>query len=124
MIIKKITLNTEWLLLRSIMKNKAFFFDIDGTLVHEKKGNLFVSDKNIQAIKDLRKHGYKTFIATGRTQGFIPEAVLDLPMDGFITANGSVVRVGDRVIYEKLFPQTAIDNVLKFCEKHNHDWAF
>ncbi|MED7787997.1 Cof-type HAD-IIB family hydrolase [Francisella sp. 19X1-34] len=106
------------------MKNKAFFFDIDGTLVHEKKGKLFVSDKNIQAIKDLRKQGYKTFIATGRTQGFIPEAVLDLPMDGFITANGSVVRVGEKLIYEKLFPQSAIDNVLKFCEKHNHDWLF
>ncbi|AIT08997.1 haloacid dehalogenase [Candidatus Francisella endociliophora] len=106
------------------MKNKAFFFDIDGTLVHEKKGQLFVSDKNIQAIKALRKQGYKTFIATGRTQGFVPQAVLDLPMDGFITANGSVVRVKDELIYEKLFPQHAIDKVLEFCEKHNHDWLF
>ncbi|QIW10470.1 Cof-type HAD-IIB family hydrolase [Francisella sp. LA112445] len=106
------------------MKNKAFFFDIDGTLVHEKKGKLFVSDKNIQAIKELRKQGYKTFIATGRTQGFIPETVLDLPMDGFITANGSVVSIGGKLVYEKLFPQSAIDNVLKFCEKHNHDWLF
>lgn len=35
--------------------NKAFFFDIDGTLVYENKGELFVSDKNIQAIKKLRK---------------------------------------------------------------------
>lgn len=103
---------------------KAFFFDIDGTLVHEKKGKLFVSDKNIQAIKTLRKQGYKTFIATGRTQGFVPQAVLDLPMDGFITANGSVVRVAGELIYEKLFPQHAIDKVLEFCEKHNHDWLF
>lgn len=103
---------------------KAFFFDIDGTLVHEKKGQLFVSDKNIQAIKKLRSQGYKTFIATGRSQGFIPSAVLELPMDGYITANGSVVRVDDELIYEKLFPQSAIDDVLNFCKKHNHDWLF
>ncbi|GMN90232.1 Cof-type HAD-IIB family hydrolase [Francisella sciaenopsi] len=104
--------------------NKAFFFDIDGTLVHENKGELFVSDKNIQAIKKLRKQGYKTFIATGRSPSFIPSAVLDLPMDGYVTANGSVVSVGDKLVYEKLFPQSAIDNVLEFCEKHNHDWLF
>ncbi|ABK90114.1 Cof-type HAD-IIB family hydrolase [Francisella tularensis subsp. novicida] len=103
---------------------KAFFFDIDGTLVYENQGKLFVSERNIQAIKNLRKQGYKTFIATGRTQGFIPSAVLELPMDGFITANGSVVRVGDKLVYEKLFPQSAIDSVLEFCEKHNHDWLF
>ncbi|MBK2113575.1 Cof-type HAD-IIB family hydrolase [Francisella tularensis] len=103
---------------------KAFFFDIDGTLVYENQGKLFVSERNIQAIKNLRKQGYKTFIATGRTQGFIPSAVLELPMDSFITANGSVVRIGDKLVYEKLFPQSAIDSVLEFCEKHNHDWLF
>ncbi|MDE5003132.1 HAD hydrolase family protein, partial [Francisella tularensis] len=40
---------------------KAFFFDIDGTLVYEKQGKLFVSERNIQAIKNLRKQVYKTF---------------------------------------------------------------
>ncbi|MDE4986374.1 HAD hydrolase family protein, partial [Francisella tularensis subsp. holarctica] len=81
-------------------------------------------DRNIQAIKNLRKQGYKTFIATCRTQGFIPSAVFELPMDGFITANCSVVRIGDKLVYEKLFPQSSIDSVLEFCEKHNHDWLF
>lgn len=38
---------------------KAFFFDIDGTLVYENQGKLFVSERNIQAIKNLRKQGYK-----------------------------------------------------------------
>lgn len=103
---------------------KAFFFDIDGTLVYENKGQLFVSDKNIQAIQTLRKKGYKTFIATGRTQGFIPKVVLNLPMDGFITANGSVVRINNELIYEKFFPENAINHVLEFCKKHNHDWLF
>ena len=37
------------------MKNKAFFFDINGTLVYENKGKLFVSEKNIQAIKKSQK---------------------------------------------------------------------
>ena len=103
---------------------KAFFFDIDGTLVHKVKNKLVVSDKNLNAIKKLRKQGYKTFIATGRTHGFVPSAVLDLPMDGFITANGSVVEIAGEVIYEKLFPQEAMKHVLEFCEKHNHNWLF
>jgi Cof subfamily protein (haloacid dehalogenase superfamily) len=103
---------------------KAFFFDIDGTLVHKVKDKLVVSDKNLKAIKELRKQGYKTFIATGRTHGFVPATVLDLPMDGFITANGSVVEIAGEVIYEKLFPQDAMKHVLEFCEKHNHNWLF
>ena len=103
---------------------KAFFFDIDGTLVYENKGKLVISDKNIRAIEKLRAKGYKTFIATGRTQGFVPPVVYDLPMDGFITANGSVVKIDDNVIYEKLFPKEAIDSVLEFCEKNKHDWLF
>ena len=103
---------------------KAFFFDIDGTLVHKVKNKLVVSDKNLKAIKSLREQGYKTFIATGRTHGFVPATVLDLPMDGFITANGSVVEIAGEVIYEKLFPQDAMKHVLEFCEKHNHNWLF
>ena len=103
---------------------KAFFFDIDGTLVHKVKNKLVVSDKNLKAIKELRKQGYKTFIATGRTHGFVPPEVLDLPMDGFITANGSVVEIAGEVIYEKLFPQEAMKHVLEFCEKHDHNWLF
>ncbi|MGQ4005454.1 Cof-type HAD-IIB family hydrolase [Francisellaceae bacterium CB300] len=103
---------------------KAFFFDIDGTLVHKVGDKLAVSEKNIEAILKLREQGYKTFIATGRTHGFVPPLVLDLPMDGFITANGSVVEIDNKVIYEKLFPQDAINHVLEFCEKHNHDWLF
>ncbi|MDE5031905.1 Cof-type HAD-IIB family hydrolase, partial [Francisella tularensis subsp. holarctica] len=35
-----------------------------------------------------------------------------------------VVRIGVKLVYEKVFPQTAIDSVLEFCEKHNHDWVF
>lgn len=103
---------------------KAFFFDIDGTLVHKVGDELVVSDKNIQAIKKLREQGYKTFIATGRSQGFIPPTVLDLPMDGYVTANGSVVEIVGKIIYEKLLPQEALNHVLEFCEKHNHDWLF
>jgi Cof subfamily protein (haloacid dehalogenase superfamily) len=103
---------------------KAFFFDIDGTLVHKVKDKLVVSDKNLKAIKELRKQGYKTFIATGRTHSFVPQEVLELPMDGFITANGSVVEIAGEVIYEKLFPQNAIKHVLEFCKKHDHNWLF
>ena len=34
------------------------------------------------------------------------------------------MRVGDKLVYKKLFPKSAIDSVLEFCEKHNHDWLF
>ncbi|MBD5784470.1 HAD hydrolase family protein, partial [Francisella tularensis] len=58
---------------------KAFFFDNYVTLVYENQGKLFVSERNIQAIQYLRKQGYKTYIASGRTQGFIPSEVFELP---------------------------------------------
>ncbi|MDE4974274.1 HAD hydrolase family protein, partial [Francisella tularensis] len=77
--------------------------------MYENQVKLFVSDRNIKSIKNLRKQVYKTLIATGRTQGFIPSAVFELHMDGFNTYNGSGVRIGDKLVYEKLFTKIAID---------------
>lgn len=103
---------------------KAFFFDIDGTLVYPDNKELVVSRKSIDAISKLRSKGYKTFIATGRTEAFVPSSVYDLDMDGFVTANGSVVRIDGKLVYEKLFPEEAVNNVLDFCEQNNHSWMF
>jgi hypothetical protein len=103
---------------------KAFFFDIDGTLVHEQNGKLVVPNKNIQAINKLRNKGYKTFIATGRTEAFIPSSVYELEMDGYVTANGAVVRVNDKLIHQQKLCQEVVVKIIKFCEKYNHPWMF
>ena len=103
---------------------KAFFFDIDGTLVHEQNGELIVSEANIQAIAKLRAKGYKTFIATGRTEPFIPSSVWQLEMDGYVTANGAVVRADSDVVHQQKLSSEVIQNIKKFCDKNNHPWMF
>ena len=103
---------------------KAFFFDIDGTLVHEQNGKLVVPQKNIESINKLREKGYKTFIATGRTEAFIPSSVYELEMDGYVTANGAVVRVNDKLIHQQKLCPDVVVKIIEFCKKNNHPWMF
>lgn len=72
---------------------KAAFFDIDGTLIHEKTGHELPKGTK-QALIELRRRGIKLFIATGRSQVYLPDFLKDgFPgfdgFDGFITMNGS-----------------------------------
>ncbi len=77
------------------MKNKAFFFDIDGTLCYEGEQGMILPKSTKKSIEALVSKGYKVFVATGRPEVFLPSIVLDNIKDGIICANGSVVKIGD-----------------------------
>lgn len=79
---------------------KAIFFDIDGTLLSIKTGQVPASAK--KAIIKLREKGIRTFIATGRNMLQIESLPMEgIPFDGYVTLNGQICLDGkERVLYE------------------------
>lgn len=68
---------------------KAVFFDLDGTLISNKTGEIPKSAR--KTIDRLRMNGVKVFTATGRHMSEIRDLpAVDIPFDGYITLNGQL----------------------------------
>lgn len=79
------------------MKEKSIiFFDIDGTLLNEKK-ELPASTK--QAINELKEKGHIVAIATGRAPFMYTELREELAIDTFVSYNGQYVYLNNELIY-------------------------
>lgn len=79
-------------------KVKAIFLDMDGTILH--KNNL-VSDVTVRTIDELKRQGYKVFLATGRAHNEIHHLVPEnFSVDGIISSNGTLGMVEDKVVFK------------------------
>jgi Cof subfamily protein (haloacid dehalogenase superfamily) len=68
---------------------KAIFFDVDGTLLSHKIHN--VPESTRQALREVRKKGIRTVIATGRDMVELSKLpVMDMKFDGYLTLNGQL----------------------------------
>ncbi len=93
------------------MKNiRAAFFDIDGTLVSFKTHS--VPQSTIVALNKLRQHGVKLFIASGRQAGLINN-LGSLHFDGYVTINGALTLVDNKIIDRHPIPQSDIDAIIE-----------
>ena len=70
------------------MEVKAVFFDIDGTLVNDRK-SVLKSTKD--AIKIVKEQGVLVGVATGRGPFFVKELMEDLDLDFAVTYNGQYI---------------------------------
>jgi Cof subfamily protein (haloacid dehalogenase superfamily) len=91
---------------------QAIFFDIDGTLVSNRRKTYLNSTK--LALEKLREKGVKLFIATGRHRLEIEEErLLDgLYFDGYITLNGQYCYNEKEVIYKNEMNKEDIKNII------------
>ena len=93
---------------------KLFFLDIDGTIA------MPGSDPTPalrRAIKLLQAQGDKVFLCTGRSTGFVPEAVKTLGCDGGIYSAGGYVLAGKEEIFRCFMPQNTLDAVRAVLDK-------
>lgn len=88
---------------------KYLFFDIDGTLLSHEEG---ISLSTIKGLSESKEKGHKIFICTGRLYAEIPSIMYKFNFDGVIAAAGGYVRVGDKVIYNKVMPEHLVDNII------------
>ena len=97
---------------------KAFFFDIDGTLVSFKTHTISHSARS--AIKQLRSVGHKVFIATGRSKILINN-LNNLEFDGFVSMNGAHCYTSDSTdIYRGTIPDDDIERLITYYSTHSY----
>ena len=78
------------------MAIKAVFFDIDGTLLNDRKN---VQQSTLKAINSLKKQGIFVGVATGRGPGFVQPYLENLGLDFAISYNGQYIFTRDQVLY-------------------------
>lgn len=104
---------------------KVVFFDVDGTLIDcvEKK----IPQSSIEAIKELKKHGYKVALATGRDIDSIRGIEdLDISMfDAYVLNNGAAI-YDTRLQCIKDFPFLTedVEKILGYCNEKNMSLIF
>ncbi|MBR6919740.1 MAG: Cof-type HAD-IIB family hydrolase [Bacteroidales bacterium] len=102
--------------MQSTNDKKAIFFDIDGTLW--RRGTP-VPQSTVRAIEQLKQNGHYVFINTGRSKAHvIDKQLLDIGWDGMVSACGTLVEFGDRVIYRSLIPGEEWRRIIKTCKHY------
>ena len=94
-----------------VMKPKAIFLDMDGTILnHYNK----VSESTKQIIDELRDNGIYVFIATGRAADEISELVPDgFQVDGIISSNGMAGYVENKAIFEHSLDLELVEKIIE-----------
>ncbi len=93
---------------------KIAFFDIDGTLVGF--GEKEIKDETLDILDRLKARDIKVFVSTGRPKELIYN-LKGYPFDGYITMNGSLVTIGDRVIHSLPIPHESAVKVAEISER-------
>lgn len=84
-------------------RTKALFFDIDGTLLSEKTGEIPESAR--EALKEARRQGHLVFINSGRVYGHLTDIREKVEADGYLCGCGTYIVVEDKVIYSHRIPR-------------------
>ena len=100
---------------------KLVFFDIDGTLLTDRK-KIPASAK--QAIQDLKKNGIMPAIATGRAPFRIDEILKDLDIQTHITLNGQYVVHEGKTIFQNPLSEDSVKRLAVAAEVNKQRIAF
>lgn len=74
----------------------AAFFDLDGTLAANNEPP-FPTD--VAAMRAFRSRGNFLFLCTGRSYGYLYQAIVDIGFDGIIAGAGAQVLLGDTLLF-------------------------
>lgn len=86
----------------------ALFFDIDGTLVSFKTHQ--IPESTIAAISKAKANGVGVYISTGRPLQIITNlSAIEMFIDGYITTNGALCIVGEKVVRCTPIPKADVD---------------
>ncbi len=89
------------------------FFDLDGTLANK---NEPPAQTDVDAIRAFRRNGNYAFLCTGRSRGYLYDAVTDIGFDGIVCGAGTYVTVGDTVLYRTCVDDQTLDRALHAFE--------
>ena len=94
------------------MAIKAVFFDIDGTLLNDRKN---VQSSTRKAIQSLKQQGIFVGLATGRGPSFVQPYLENLGLDFAVTYNGQYIFTHDQVLYQNQLPLSTVYRVIRYA---------
>jgi Cof subfamily protein (haloacid dehalogenase superfamily) len=103
------------------MKKKIVFFDIDGTLLDEKKE---LPNSTVRAIKALKTSGVYVAIATGRAPFMFADLRERLGIDSFVSFNGQYVVFEGNVIYKNPLNRHKLHELKEHAHENGHPLIF
>ena len=102
------------------MEVKAVFFDIDGTLVNDRK-SVLKSTKD--AIKIVKEQGVLVGVATGRGPFFVKDLMKDLDLDFAVTYNGQYIFTKDKVLFTSPISKSHLRQLIAYAKKEGKEIA-
>ena len=98
--------------------NKIMFFDIDGTLIPEKKGAK-VPESTITALEKAKKACNLLFVNTGRPAVNVNEDITSLGFNGFVYGCGTMVVCDGKEIFYKSIEKELCDRTVKLIREYD-----
>jgi len=102
------------------MEVKAVFFDIDGTLVNDRKS---VLKSTKEAIKIVKEQGVLVGVATGRGPFFVKDLMDDLNLDFAVTYNGQYIFNKDRVLFASPIDKRSLRQIISYAKENRKEIA-
>lgn len=102
------------------MTIKAVFFDIDGTLLTDKRT---VSKSTILAINSLKAKGVLIGLATGRDPRFVLQYMASLALDLAITYNGQYIFSREEVLHSRTLEVGQVEQMMDYAQWNHKDLA-
>lgn len=102
------------------MEVKAVFFDIDGTLVNDRKS---VLKSTKEAIKIVKNQGVLVGVATGRGPFFVKDLMDDLDLDFAVTYNGQYIFNKERVLFASPIDKRSLRQVIAYAKENRKEIA-
>ncbi|MBL0386513.1 Cof-type HAD-IIB family hydrolase [Tumebacillus sp. ITR2] len=97
---------------------KIVFFDVDGTLMHQKK----IPDSAKRAVDLLKAQGILPVLATGRSEFEIASVRVELGIDWAVTCNGAHVGYRGETIYGTPFPREIVVEWMERAAVRGHSF--
>ena len=94
---------------------KAFFFDVDGTIVDFLRGLNDPSKKTAHAFRELNKE-YITIITSGRTYDMIPDSIRNMEPGGYLLCNGAYCKIKDEELFSCSLDEDVVRDTISFSE--------
>lgn len=104
-----------------MMEKKIVFFDIDGTLLDEKKE---LPRSTVLAVQALREAGVYVAIATGRAPFMFADLRKKLGIDSFVSFNGQYVVFEGSVIYKNPLQRHKLHELKESAHENGHPLVF
>lgn len=104
------------------MPIRAFFFDIDGTIVNYKLGT--VSDAVVDGLRRLHEAGIATFLISGRPPFAVAPLAERLSAAGYVAYNGGLVVKDEKVLFNRPMEDDVMTSLVEFAAASSHPLVF